>query len=90
MLQVYYYEIKQDPKRATSIAKDAFDSAISDLDKLDEEDYKVFEVYTAKMTTHLTESTRLCDTVLWTCCALISGCNLDHAADPRQPEPLEC
>ena len=45
MLQVYYYEIKQDPKRATSIAKDAFDSAISDLDKLDEEDYKVFEVY---------------------------------------------
>lgn len=37
---VFFYEILNDPKEACCLAKDAFDAAISDLDKLSEESYK--------------------------------------------------
>lgn len=41
MNQVFYYEIIQESKTATDIAKSAFDSAISELDTLQEDEYKV-------------------------------------------------
>merc|ERR1712233_36373 len=37
---VCYYEILKDKKKACQLAKDAFDEAISKLDKLEEADYK--------------------------------------------------
>merc|ERR1711994_296662 len=37
---VCYYEILKDKKKACELAKDAFDEAISKLDKLEESDYK--------------------------------------------------
>jgi tetratricopeptide (TPR) repeat protein len=37
---VCYYEILKDKKKACQLAKDAFDEAISKLDKLEESDYK--------------------------------------------------
>merc|ERR1711997_915325 len=37
---VCFYEILKDKKKACQLAKDAFDEAISKLDKLDESDYK--------------------------------------------------
>jgi len=37
---VCYYEILKDKKRACELAKEAFDNAISKLDKLEENDYK--------------------------------------------------
>eukprot|EP00441_Pelagodinium_beii_P037610 CAMPEP_0197631756 /NCGR_PEP_ID=MMETSP1338-20131121/8820_1 /TAXON_ID=43686 ORGANISM="Pelagodinium beii, Strain RCC1491" /NCGR_SAMPLE_ID=MMETSP1338 /ASSEMBLY_ACC=CAM_ASM_000754 /LENGTH=248 /DNA_ID=CAMNT_0043203285 /DNA_START=83 /DNA_END=829 /DNA_ORIENTATION=- len=37
---VFYYEIIQESKTATDIAKSAFDSAISELDTLQEDEYK--------------------------------------------------
>lgn len=37
---VFYYEILNSPKKACSLAKQAFDDAISDLDKLSEDSYK--------------------------------------------------
>jgi len=37
---VFYYEILSDPQRACSLAKQAFDDAISELDTLSEESYK--------------------------------------------------
>lgn len=37
---VFHYEINDDPKKACNIAKEAFDSAISDLDSLSEDSYK--------------------------------------------------
>merc|ERR1712165_612192 len=37
---VCFYEILKDKKKACQLAKDAFDEAISKLDKLDEADYK--------------------------------------------------
>ena len=37
---VFYYEIKNDRKEACSLAKKAFDDAIADLDKLQDETYK--------------------------------------------------
>lgn len=37
---VFFYEILGSPKDACCLAKDAFDAAISDLDKLSEESYK--------------------------------------------------
>jgi len=37
---VFYYEIMNDPKKACILAKEAFDAAIQDLDKLQEEQYK--------------------------------------------------
>ncbi|KAI4804577.1 hypothetical protein KUCAC02_026201 [Chaenocephalus aceratus] len=37
---VFYYEILGSPKKACELAKTAFDEAIADLDKLNEESYK--------------------------------------------------
>jgi len=37
---VFYYEILNSPDRACSLAKQAFDEAISELDTLGEESYK--------------------------------------------------
>merc|ERR1712224_216159 len=37
---VCFYEILKDKKKACELAKDAFDDAISKLDKLEEADYK--------------------------------------------------
>ncbi|XP_003385850.1 PREDICTED: protein BMH1-like [Amphimedon queenslandica] len=37
---VFHYEIKNDPERACKTAKEAFDSAITDLDNLEEDSYK--------------------------------------------------
>ncbi|KAL9980048.1 hypothetical protein ACROYT_G008587 [Oculina patagonica] len=37
---VFYYEIYNEPEKACALAKKAFDSAISDLDTLNEESYK--------------------------------------------------
>ncbi|KAK2153720.1 hypothetical protein LSH36_288g02000 [Paralvinella palmiformis] len=37
---VFYYEILNDPQRACSLAKNAFDDAIAELDTLNEESYK--------------------------------------------------
>lgn len=37
---VYFYEIKQNPKKACEMARNAFDSAIADLDEIDDDFYK--------------------------------------------------
>lgn len=37
---VYYYEVKNDAKQACQLAKQAFDDAIADIEKIPEEDYK--------------------------------------------------
>lgn len=37
---VFYYEILNSPKEACNLAKEAFDSAIAELDKLNEDSYK--------------------------------------------------
>jgi|EP00669_Euglena_mutabilis_P002031 14-3-3 protein epsilon len=37
---VFYYEILKDPTKGCSIAKTAFDEAVTELDSLDEESYK--------------------------------------------------
>jgi len=37
---VFYYEIENEPGEACKLAKQAFDDAISELDKLDEDSYK--------------------------------------------------
>ncbi|ESO83597.1 hypothetical protein LOTGIDRAFT_222442 [Lottia gigantea] len=37
---VFYYEILQSPDKACSLAKEAFDSAIAELDNLNKDDYK--------------------------------------------------
>jgi len=37
---VFFYEIMQDPESACSMARTAFDEAISDLDNVEDEDYK--------------------------------------------------
>ena len=37
---VFYYEIKNDGKKACELAKNAFDSAIAELDNLKEDSYK--------------------------------------------------
>ena len=37
---VFYYEVMNDPKKACEIASDAFDSAIHQLEKIEDEQYK--------------------------------------------------
>ena len=37
---VFYYEIMNNPREACKVAKQAFDLAIDNLDKLDEGEYK--------------------------------------------------
>lgn len=37
---VFYYEVRNDPKQACQLAKQAFDDAIADIEKIDEENYK--------------------------------------------------
>ena len=37
---VFFYEIKQKPKEACQMARDAFDEAIADLDNVDDDFYK--------------------------------------------------
>jgi len=37
---VFYYEAKNDPSQACQLAKQAFDDAIADIEKIEEEDYK--------------------------------------------------
>ena len=37
---VFYYEVKNDPKQACQLAKQAFDDAIAEIEKIEEEDYK--------------------------------------------------
>ena len=37
---VFYYEIMQNPEKACSMARQAFDDAIADLDNVDDEYYK--------------------------------------------------
>ena len=37
---VFYYEIMQNPEKACNMARSAFDEAISDLDNVEDEDYK--------------------------------------------------
>ena len=37
---VFYYEVRNDPKQACQLAKQAFDDAIADIEKIEEEDYK--------------------------------------------------
>ena len=38
--RVFYYEIKQNPNKACTMARNAFDEAIADLDNVDDEFYK--------------------------------------------------
>ena len=37
---VFYYEVRNDPKQACQLAKQAFDDAIADIEKIEEDDYK--------------------------------------------------
>ncbi|XP_003727876.1 14-3-3-like protein [Strongylocentrotus purpuratus] len=37
---VFYYEIRNEPKKACTVAKEAFDNAIAELDQLKEDSYK--------------------------------------------------
>jgi len=37
---VFYYEVRNDPKQACSLAKQAFDDAIADIEKIEEDNYK--------------------------------------------------
>lgn len=37
---VFHYEVNNDPKKACDLAKTAFDEAITDIEKIDEENYK--------------------------------------------------
>ncbi len=37
---VFYYEIKNDPKKACELAKTAFDDAIADIENIQESNYK--------------------------------------------------
>jgi 14-3-3 protein epsilon len=37
---VFYYEVRDDPKQACQLAKQAFDDAITDIEKIEEENYK--------------------------------------------------
>ena len=37
---VFHYEAKNDPKQACQLAKQAFDDAIAEIEKIEEEDYK--------------------------------------------------
>jgi 14-3-3 protein epsilon len=37
---VFHYEVNNDPKKACDLAKTAFDEAIADIEKIDEENYK--------------------------------------------------
>ena len=37
---VFYYEVRNDPKLACQLAKQAFDDAITDIEKIEEENYK--------------------------------------------------
>ena len=37
---MFYYEILESPENAIKLAKNAFDSAIVDLEDLDEDDYR--------------------------------------------------
>ena len=37
---VFYYEVRNDPKEACQLAKNAFDDAIADIDQIDEDQYK--------------------------------------------------
>lgn len=37
---VFYYEVRNDPKQACQLAKQAFDDAIADIEKIEEENYK--------------------------------------------------
>ena len=37
---VFHYEVQSDPKKACQLAKQAFDDAIADIEKIDEENYK--------------------------------------------------
>ena len=37
---VFYYEVKNDPKKACEIANEAFDLAIHQLEKIEDEQYK--------------------------------------------------
>jgi len=37
---VFYYEVRNDPKEACQLAKQAFDDAIAEIEKIEEEDYK--------------------------------------------------
>ena len=37
---VFYYEIKNEPDKACELAKEAFDTAIAELDNLKEDSYK--------------------------------------------------
>lgn len=39
-VSVFYYEIKREPEKAISTAKEAFDAAIAKLDELNDTDYK--------------------------------------------------
>ena len=37
---VFYYEVKKDPSKACTLAKEAFDQAIAEIDQIDEDQYK--------------------------------------------------
>lgn len=37
---VFYYEVRNDPKQACDLAKQAFDDAIADIEKIEEDNYK--------------------------------------------------
>jgi len=37
---VFYYEVRNDPKQACDLAKQAFDDAIADIEKISEDNYK--------------------------------------------------
>ena len=37
---VFHYEVRNDPKKACELAKQAFDDAIADIERIDEENYK--------------------------------------------------
>lgn len=37
---VFFYEIMQNPEKACNMARSAFDEAISDLDNVEDDDYK--------------------------------------------------
>nr|CAH8832031.1 unnamed protein product [Trichobilharzia regenti] len=39
-MEVFYYEIKNDPTQACNLAREAFDAAIAELDQLQDDSYK--------------------------------------------------
>jgi len=69
---VFYYEIRHEQAKACSLAKDAFDKAISELDNLEEEQYRDATLIMQLIRDNLT---------LWTSDANEGGAGGDEVVD---------